>query len=242
MLTQRVSFIIYIYSIGFNWIQEVLWHLHNLDTLNIPVSEKEVLACRVPFLEHLFKTQDPRSLVNFPSPRLLKTHLSYRYWADNLHPVKDKLKVILWVAEPKDTIANYYRFWSTKGKFFDFPEIEWNYFFDLFKRDKLFEGNWYETNISWLKAYENDPRMLVLSYEQTRSDPRGCVSKMADFLEIVVTDEELKKLVSVVEFDKWPDWSTVYNIEQKQYIDHLTRTKLVGTPLEHLYPCDIGII
>ena len=222
--------------------QEVLWHLHNLDTLDVPVEKKEALACRVPFLEHVFKMNDPRSLSSFPSPRLLKTHLSYKYWEDNLAPVKKQVKVILWVAEPKDTIANYYNFWTTKGTFFDFPQIEWNYFFDLFKRDKLFEGNWYKTNTSWLKAYENEPNMLLLSYELSRKEPDDCVRKLANFLGISLTEEKIRKLVNVIEFDKWPDWSNLFNGEQKTFTDQLTRTMVAGTPLENIYPCDEGIL
>ena len=231
---------------GFFWAQDVMWHLHNLDTLDIPSTQKTPLAKRVPFLEHEFKLMnvDPRDLPTYPSPRLLKTHISHRYWADNLQPVNDKVKVILWTAEPKDVVANYIDFWNIKGgEAFNFPLIQWDHFFDLFKRDRLFEGNWYLMNMSWLKAYENNKsNLLLLSYEESRANPSGCVLKMAGFLGIKVTEEQVTKIVNMRQFDKWGDWSRKFDVEQKKYTDELTKKKVAGSALAELYPCDNGII
>lgn len=77
---------------GFLWVQEVLWHMFNLDTLKTPIKDKEPLCIRVPFLEHEFRNVEPMSLLrDMPAPRIMKTHLSYNFLEKQFGNLKDKV-------------------------------------------------------------------------------------------------------------------------------------------------------
>ena len=42
--------------------------------------------------------------------------------------------------------------------------------------------------------YRNDPNVMLLHYSDARRDLRGHVAKIANFLDVVLTDEELDKV------------------------------------------------
>ena len=78
-----------IFEIGFIWLQEVLWFLHNQKELNkLNTSKTEPLAFRVPFLEHEFRNIEPLTLLKkYPSPRLMKSHLSRHHLEKQMEDV-----------------------------------------------------------------------------------------------------------------------------------------------------------
>ena len=197
---------------------------------------------RVPFLEHEFRNKKPSVILNsYPKPRLLKTHLPYSFLKKQLEPLKDKVKVILWTLEPKGSIGNYHNFWNTKCKFFDFPEIAWEKFFQLFQKKQLFEGDWYDTNTSWVDVMGGQDNFLWLPYEQAKKDVSATTRLMADFCGIRLSTFKLEKLAYVVDYDPVVPSKERFTIEQAEIVDQMTKEKLDKSPLAKGY-CTTALV
>ena len=81
--------------------------------------KKIAVHFRVPFLEMVKPGTDKSTvefLDSFPTPRAVKTHLSFRLVSRWL--VEDKLKTIVTTRNPKDTLVSHFHFYQNiKGKF-----------------------------------------------------------------------------------------------------------------------------
>lgn len=220
---------------SFFWLQEVIWHLHNLDTVDVPIAQKPALATRLPFLEHEFKNADPAKILNaYKPPRLIKSHLPYRLLEKQLRGVEDKVKIILWTLDPKDVVPNYHNMWNNVGAaYFNFPHVTWEHFFNLFRAEKLYEGDWFDMNLSWVNRMGGKSNFLQLSHEETKARPLAeTVRHVADFCGTTVTDTQVEKILGLKEYDVPIGWKTCYSDEQKQCVEQRCREKLPGTSLE----------
>ncbi|ELT98967.1 hypothetical protein CAPTEDRAFT_219198 [Capitella teleta] len=223
---------------GFLWVQEALWHAHNMDTLAVPIKDKSPLCIRLPFLEHEFRNVEPMSLLkDMESPRIMKTHLEYKHLQKQMEGFEDKIKIILWVQDPRKVLKNYHKFWSVCGAGFGFPLVSWEKFFQLFKDKQLFEGDWFEMNRSWIDTFSARGNLLVLTYEDVVNDLDGTVQKLAEFTDVPDWDKKLFKLQKCTymqPYDKKPD-TEGYTEEQLQIVKDMINAKMGGTGLDKLY-------
>ncbi|NWI00818.1 ST4A1 Sulfotransferase, partial [Tichodroma muraria] len=94
------------------------------------------------------------------SPRLIKSHLPYRFLPSDLH--NGNSKVIYMARNPKDLVVSYYQFhrslrtMSYRGTFQEFCR--------RFMNDKLGYGSWFE-HVQEFWEHHMDANVLFLKYE-----------------------------------------------------------------------------
>lgn len=213
--------------------QEVSWHIHHLDQLDRAMEEKDKLGKRVPHADHeFFGKTEPKVLFNAEkAPRVYKTHFPARMMERHM---TGKAKVIFWSADLRGILPKYCHMYNTLGKFLKFPDITWENFFELFKEKQLFEGDWFETTKSFL-PYIGKENFLFLEYEEAAKDLMGAIRKIAEFLNIELSGEQVEKLAKIVPFDQFPDWTKSFTPEQVEYYNDVYAKNMKGTILENKY-------
>jgi hypothetical protein len=125
-----------------------------------------------------------------PSPRLFKSHLSYR-WIP-----KGEGKYIYVVRDGRDVAVSYYHLYRShngfKGSFSDF--------FERFMRGKVTYGSWFDHVAGWWK-HRNDLQILFLSYEELLAEPQRCVREIAEFCELEVDEARLPTILERCSFE-----------------------------------------
>ena len=188
-------------------------------------------------------------------PRLIKSHLPYRYFENEL--TGKKTKVVLGVRNIKDTLVSMYHFYRMNANFGSMtgPFTE---FFQLFKEKHLAYGDWFDYNLEYWNNRENH-NLLVVKYEDLHKDMSGTLRKLAEFLEVELSDEKIQAIADHVSFDSMKDsksvnkckhpgfnhevspfmrkgkvgnWKSQLTVEQNEYVDALYQEKIVGSGME----------
>jgi hypothetical protein len=126
--------------------------------------------------------------------RVIKTHL-----AANYVPYSEAAHYVTVIRDPKEVFVSSYHFCrGTYGPFM--PDIDaW---FDLFLSDKFpmsAGGTWAEHTASYW-ALRNKPNVLVLFFGDMKKDLPSTAQRVADFLGITLTADELKAVVEKSSF------------------------------------------
>uniref|UniRef100_A0AC34GUW7 Sulfotransferase domain-containing protein n=1 Tax=Panagrolaimus sp. ES5 TaxID=591445 RepID=A0AC34GUW7_9BILA len=187
-------------------------------------------------------------------PRLLKTHFAYFNC-----PKSQTAKYIFAVRNPKDCLVSYY-FHNKNFKIYDWPEGDFDTFFELFVNGQLAFGDYFDHLISW-QEHMHDENVLFLKYEDMMEDLEDAVKKIGLFIggkaeEKVCDPEELNKIVEESKIDsmkknqeRWfpgsilrkqtfirkggsRDWKNYFSKEQSDRMDAVFRTRLAGTEAE----------
>lgn len=121
---------------------------------------------------------------NLPSPRILKSHDLYDRFDSN-----SKAKFIHIIRDGKDVAVslyhhnkNYLDYTTTLDKTFE----------------QYFTGNkngldWFYYNKEWIEN-KNNLNVLYISYEQLKLDFNNTITKIADFLNIELTEQKIKNI------------------------------------------------
>ncbi|CAL8405381.1 unnamed protein product [Arctogadus glacialis] len=124
------------------------------------------------------------------SPRLIKSHLPYRFLPAAMH--SGEAKVIYMARNPKDLVVSYYQFhrslrtMSYRGTFQEFCR--------RFMNDKLGYGSWFD-HVQEFWEHRMDSNVLFLKYEDMYKDPGSLVEKLAGFLGVACDKAQLEGLV-----------------------------------------------
>jgi len=123
------------------------------------------------------------------SPRLIKSHLPYRFLPSDLH--NGDSKVIYMARNPKDLVVSYYQFhrslrtMSYRGTFQEFCR--------RFMNDKLGYGSWFE-HVQEFWEHRMDSNVLFLKYEDMHRDLVAMVEQLARFLGVSCDKAQLEAL------------------------------------------------
>uniref|UniRef100_F6ZN16 Sulfotransferase n=1 Tax=Callithrix jacchus TaxID=9483 RepID=F6ZN16_CALJA len=123
------------------------------------------------------------------SPRLIKSHLPYRFLPSDLH--NGDSKVIYMARNPKDLVVSYYQFhrslrtMSYRGTFQEFCR--------RFMNDKLGYGSWFE-HVQEFWEHRMDSNVLFLKYEDMHRDLVTMVEQLARFLGVSCDKAQLEAL------------------------------------------------
>jgi hypothetical protein len=123
-------------------------------------------------------------------PRILKSHEYFdpRY-----------KKVIYIVRDPRDVIISYYHYHIKMNKIQDDYSIE--KFASKFINGQLDNfGTWAENVGSWLGARKNSHDFLLLRYEDMLENPRDELEKVASFLSLNFSINQLGKIIQFNSF------------------------------------------
>jgi len=168
--------------------------MHDCD----PEQAKENIYLRSPFLEFRLPHVDSLNLAEgMESPRLLKTHLPPDFFEKPLENTQAKFVVVM--RNLKDNLVSYYHFNknnTTLGNFGGgFPE-----FFDLFRNKLLASGDWFDMNLQWW-ALRHNPKIHIVKYEDLQKDVLAEIKKIAKFLGVDPSEEQLEVVRQHVSFE-----------------------------------------
>jgi hypothetical protein len=148
-----------------------------------------------------------RFLTSIPRPRLMKSHeyFDHRYG-----------KVLYLVRDPRDVALSYYRYYLKIRRFQDgYPMDQ---YIRAFLRGELQNwGSWAQNVLSWIAARGNDPRFLVLRYEDLCESPVRELASVAAFLDLKHSTNLLLAAVELcsaermrrLEVIQGPEWITI---------------------------------
>ncbi|XP_061169611.1 sulfotransferase 1B1-like isoform X1 [Saccostrea echinata] len=184
-------------------------------------------------------------LEKMPSPRILNTHLPYR-WLPRSH-VENKRKVIHVIRNPKDMFVSFYYFQKNFG-----IELEWNTFFEnSVIGQNVSYGGWlgYERSFN-----RDDENIHVTYYEDLKLKPVEEIRLLAKFLEVKCTDTLLESIAHKCGFDnlkkahytvkkteskmshyrkgKFRYWKNHFTVAQNEEFDRLFQRKMADLKLK----------
>jgi hypothetical protein len=142
-------------------------------------------------------------LLSVPSPRLLKSH----------EPYDDRYqKVIYVVRDVRDVCISYYYHHLRHGE--GLERLHFDDFFQYFISGEVWPGLWDRHVSSWVEHRDNVKEgLLLIRYEDLKRNIYGEVEKIAAFLNLKRTDEEIKKAV------EWSSFTNMRALEQQQWTD-----------------------
>lgn len=149
---------------GTTWMQNIVYNLH---TGGQPFDAN---------IDHFFE-QNPHleidgeeSIERMQRPGAIKTHLP-------MHrvPYSSLAKYICVIRNPKDVCISYYVFYNMWP---DVPKLDFNQFFEYFLQGYLPFGDYFEALRSvWNRRHCDN--VLLLSYEEMRTDLRSAINKVS---------------------------------------------------------------
>ncbi len=171
---------------GTTWVQMILYLLTHDGKIDF-----QHISMVSPFLERflIFNIMTIAELEDYPSPRIIKSHLSY-----NAIP-KGPCKYIYIVRNGKDVLVSFFHFYQShlgfKGTFSEF--------FERFMRGKVQFKSWFKHVAGWLE-HKDDPNVLLLQYEDLIHDPRGSIQKVIDFFGFKIAPEHFSAILEKSSF------------------------------------------
>ena len=232
--------IIYCFA-GTTWIQEIINLVQNAgNSSEIPIYVRHTfIECHFPCLPAEFD-----KWVSGSHTGIVQTHLSSGFFEKTLEESQAKFIVVL--RNPKDMLVSYYNFYRM-NKLYNFSG-SWDDFFKMFKDKKLSHGDYFDVQLSWWKL-RDDPRILILKYEDMQRSPEDMTRKVMNHLEISLSDDivdEIAKKTSFAVMKDNPllnytgipimkteispfmrkgivgDWRNYFSKEQSDYVDKLS--------------------
>jgi sulfotransferase family protein len=167
---------------GTTWMQMILYQLATDGNMNL-----SHISQFCPFLERVFTK---RGITLLPSPRVFKTHLTYR-WIPKSHG-----KYIYVARDGRDVAVSYFHFYKTyhnyEGTFADF--------FKKFISGKVQYGSWFDHVSDWW-LHRNDSNVLFLRYEDLINDLEGSVRRVSKFCGFEIESERFPEVVERCSFN-----------------------------------------
>ena len=186
------------------------------------------------------------------TPRIIKSHLPYRYFKQQLKG--KKTKVILAARNIKDTLVSLYHLYRMDSGLGNMTG-PFEEFFELFKAKHLFYGDYFDHILSyWNNKLKFN--LFVMKYEDLHKDLKGSVRRLVAYLGEELSEDQLTAIVEHVGFQamqtndstnkSWipelnqaispfvrkgivGDWMNYFNEEQMEYVDALYKEKMDGT-------------
>ncbi|KAJ8022126.1 Sulfotransferase family cytosolic 1B member 1 [Holothuria leucospilota] len=193
---------------------------------------------------------------NYPSPRLLKSHLKLPMLPKCL--LDKKAKVIYVVRNPKDAAVSFFNYCRKRTTYPYYKD--WQEFYEHFCNGLLPYGDWFE-HVLTLWARRNESNVLIIKYEDMKKDLTNTVHSVSKFLRKPLSERELADICDRSSFDAMKenpianpdltgillrerdpipfmrkgvigDWKNYFTVAQNEHFDELYRQKIKGSGLE----------
>ena len=181
---------------GTTWTQQLVRLIRNRG-----VQDDVKVFQAVPWLEAGVLCKDLNA-DELPRPRAFKTHFTYDTMPCGL-PHETPCKYIYVTRNPKDVAASGF----CHVKVVYFPDIEWEGYWKQFTNGDFMYGDYFEHLKSWL-PHKDDKNVLFLTFEDMKKNLSQAVSKMAAFMDVDLTSEEVAKIAEITSFEKMKDDNT----------------------------------
>uniref|UniRef100_UPI00398F4E16 sulfotransferase 1 family member D1-like n=1 Tax=Pristiophorus japonicus TaxID=55135 RepID=UPI00398F4E16 len=218
---------------GTTWIQQIV------DLINCngdaELSKRGPIDVKIPFLEIFAEgfATGVEMIEKMPSPRFIKTHLPIQlvpksFWEKDC-------KMIVLARNSKDNLVSYFHFHRMN---YALPEAgTWLQFLQKFVNGQVAWGFWYDHAKGWWEA-KNKHRILFLFYEDMKEKPSREILKVAKFLDKVLEEDVIEKVVELSSFavmkdDPMVNYSTLPSTIFDQTISCFMRKGEVGDWKNH---------
>lgn len=194
---------------------------------------------------------DPADIAKVPSPRLMKSHLSY-----NTIPKSSsdsaKCKYIYIARNPKDVAVSYFHFVESLASKIGYSG-PWEFFSKLFIEGNVYWNRWNDHVLGWWK-HKDDPNVLFLKYEDLKKDLLSHVQLTASFLNKPLSEDVISRIAEQCSFSGMTkdlskysvnegkvcllrkgvvgDWKNYFTPELNERFEKEVLSKLEGTGLE----------
>jgi hypothetical protein len=148
---------------GTTWVQMILYQLTTDGGMDLPH-----IAEYCPWFERSLRSAG--GFETRPSPRLFKSHLTWR------DVPRGPCRYIYVARDGRDVAVSYYHLYRSYNGF----EGTFAEFFDLFLRGRVGCGSWFAHVKGWW-ARRRDPNVLFLTYEELTRALEGCVRRIIAF-------------------------------------------------------------
>ncbi|KAK4031691.1 P-loop containing nucleoside triphosphate hydrolase protein [Parachaetomium inaequale] len=200
----------------------------------------------------------PRSaedLERAAAPRIFKSHMPYPM-ALGGEPAQNPCRYIYIARNPKDVCASYYYFESGKS-WSGYYDGGWDHWLDMFLGGRVQRGDWFDHTLSWWE-HRDAENVLFLRFEDLKLDTRGQLERIARFLGVRVSDDQLREverkigfaamqqtefsaLREVKEFSRFfrkgeiGSWKEYFTAEQSEAFDRLYKERIGESGLEFMF-------
>lgn len=228
---------------GTHWIWEICGMLLNGKAETIPKSK----------VKHMLEHMLPEAISSIPSPRLLNSHLNFRFLPEQL--LQKRCKIINFVRNPKDVVVSLYN--HVKGiKCYEY-DGKWENFLPLFMEEKLEYGSWAQYVLEFEKFMTENPDypLYFTSYEKLHENRMLEIKRLAKFLNLnpdeklieainekcklknMTVDKEYPKEVkeaiykgnySMFRKGEIGDWKNWFTVAQNETFDRVMSAKMEG--------------
>ncbi|XP_077999212.1 sulfotransferase 1B1-like [Glandiceps talaboti] len=132
-----------------------------------------------------------------PSPRVVKSHLPYRFFPKQA--MTKKSRIVYVARNPKDTLVSYYYF-HINNWYHGFYDKPWSEFYKMAMKKQLPYGDWFDHVLAWEKQADRD-NVCFLKYEDMKKDPRKTIKDLAAFLDKTLSEETVDKILDFCSFE-----------------------------------------
>jgi Sulfotransferase domain len=167
---------------GTTWMRMILYQLTTDGTMDI-----QHIAQSIPFLEMAMIFG--RDVERLPSPRIFKTHFSYRW-------IPKPGRYIYVTRDEKDVAISYFHFYNTLPR----RSCSFDSFLRRFLSGRVLHGAWFKHVSSWQRnATALD--MLHLTYEDLVRNLEESVRQIAKFCRFELSEERLRDILPRCTFE-----------------------------------------
>ncbi|KAK2138403.1 hypothetical protein LSH36_3123g00016 [Paralvinella palmiformis] len=152
---------------GTTWLQELIWLVCNSSKMDLARSVP--LDRRFPYLE--LQLEGSQSGIEM-------THLRSETFRMEIE--KGKVKVIIGIRNPKDTLVSFYHFYRMTYNLGNFSG-SWDDFFELYKTKHMLYGDYFQWYSSWLQ-YIDKPNVMLVKYEDMHHRLSDVIKGVSTFL------------------------------------------------------------
>ena len=230
--------------------QEILYQI--ITGVNVESEESRLdIRYRIPFMEIEASQLFPGGIHAIESstpPRLMKSHLSARFFENQLQTGNGKFIVVM--RNVKDNLVSFYNLYRMVNCFeFNKHYGTWNEFFEMFKAKVLLHGDWLDFNLSWWELREHVGNVLIVKYEDMKKDLKANILKVANFVGKSLSKEQVNSLANHVTFEAMKNndavnytkrcpphfrkdvsfmnkgtvgnWTSAFTLEQNKYVEEM---------------------
>ncbi|XP_075910519.1 sulfotransferase 1C1-like isoform X2 [Petromyzon marinus] len=204
---------------GTTWTQEIVVLIQS--GVDVEYCKRSPVYERIIFMEwtgknYMTSRKGVEVLNDLPSPRTIKTHLPYQlvpssFWDNDC-------KVIYVARNAKDNAVSAFHF-NRMNKLHPEPGT-WEEYLHRFITGNVCWGSWHDHVTGWWNVRERH-RILYLFFEDMMEDPMREVSRIAQFLERPLSEQQLREVVKLTSFPVMRDNPmTNYSTLPTDFLDH----------------------
>ncbi|CAL1538322.1 unnamed protein product [Lymnaea stagnalis] len=151
-------------------------------------------------VETMLELASPELPAAVPSPRILNTHVWYEELPDEIKKYNNK--IVLTTRNPKDTAVSHYNHHINMPHIYHY-DGKFNDWVLLWIEGLTDYGGFVEFHQKWDTAIRDDPKppILVVNYEEMRENLEPTVRKLAEFLSVTLTEQQIQEITEAADFN-----------------------------------------